>query len=63
MATSQQSEIETCVSYQEGAACAHWMVTWERENGALSRAATLQDRAAHYAEQARDRLDRINGHA
>jgi hypothetical protein len=61
--TIMRSELEACIASQEDAAAAHWMATWKREGGALGRVAYYQDRAAHHAEQARDRLDRINGWA
>lgn len=50
-----------CTAYQNDAAAAYAMADWERDNGALSRASMLQERARHLHNLAWERLASLIG--
>lgn len=58
-----QATTKNCIFFQGESARRYAAARWERDHGAMSRTAALQERAAYDADEARIRLDRINGHA
>ena len=52
---------KNCILFQNESARAYAAAAWEYEHGALSRTAAAQERAAHFADEARVRLEQLIG--
>ena len=52
---------KNCIFFQNESARAYAAAMWEYEHGALSRTGMAQERAAHFANEARLRLDQLIG--